>query len=51
MHEQILVIVERIEVDPLVVAARRARLKEFLLGKSAYRVVLSSTHSVMVVRP
>ena len=51
VHEQILVMAERIDADPIVMAARRAGLADFLLGDNAYRGVRRYAHSVMVVRP
>ncbi len=51
VQEQILVIAERIDADPIVMAARRAGLADFLLSDNAYRVVCRYAHSVMVVRP
>ena len=49
--EQILATAERIGADPIVMAAQRAGLADFLLGDNAYRVVCRYPHSVMVVRP
>jgi nucleotide-binding universal stress UspA family protein len=51
VHEQILATAERIDADPIVMAARRAGLADFLLGDNAYRVVRRYAHSVLVVRP
>ena len=51
VHEQILATAERIGADPIVMAAQRAGLADFLLGDNAYRVVCRYPHSVMVVRP
>ena len=50
-HEYILATAERIGADPIVMAAQRAGLADFLLGDNAYRVVCRYPHSVMVVRP
>lgn len=50
VHEQILETAERIGADPIVMAARRTDLADFLLGDNAYRVVRHYSHSVMVVR-
>ncbi len=50
VHEQILAAAERIGADPIVMAAQRAGLADFLLGDNAYRVVRRYPHSVMVVR-
>ncbi|MDA0229668.1 MAG: universal stress protein [Proteobacteria bacterium] len=50
VHEQIVATAERIGADPIVMAARRAGLADFLLGDNAYRVVRRYSHSVMVVR-
>ncbi len=50
VHEQILATAERIGADPIVMAAQRAGLADFLLGDNAYRVVRRYPHSVMVVR-
>ncbi len=50
VHEQILATAERIGADPIVMAASRAGLADFLLGDNAYRVVRRYPNSVMVVR-
>ena len=44
-------IVTAAKADPIVMAAQRAGLADFLLGDNAYRVVRRYPHSVMVVRP